>query len=141
MRHALINGGVVVSVQRCPPDYLAHAQELYEAVVPLGSSLAGPNWTYDSVSGEFAPPPEDMSALSVPETVTRFQAKALLHLSGHLPAVEAYMESQDTPFLTKLAWQEASFHRNSTMIIEIGSQLGLTPQEIDEMFIQASAIS
>lgn len=78
----------------------------------------------------------------VPQSVTRFQALAALHLDGHLEAVKAIMDSADTSVLSKLAWDNAlSFERNSPTLASLADTLGLTQQDLDLLFIKAAGIS
>lgn len=91
--------------------------------------------------------PEEAAALpppappAVPQIVTRFQARAALHLAGLLPQVEALMAHPDTPVLAKLAWADAQdFKRNSPTIAQMAAALGLTETQLDQLFIQASEI-
>ena len=73
-------------------------------------------------------------------TASRFQAKAALDDAGLLDQVEDYMAGEDVPRRVKLAWQEASFRRGSKMVNDIGSELGLSEHEMDELFKAAQAI-
>lgn len=73
-------------------------------------------------------------------TATRFQAKATLDDAGLLDQVEAYMAGDDVPKRVKLAWEEASFRRGSKMIQNIGEELGLSEEQIDNLFIAAQEI-
>ena len=73
-------------------------------------------------------------------TATRFQAKAAMDDAGLLDQVEAYMSSEDVPRRVKLAWQEASFKRGSNMVNQIGTELGLSESEIDNLFLAAQQI-
>ena len=73
-------------------------------------------------------------------TASRFQAKAALDDAGLLDQVEAYMAGEDVPRRVKLAWQEASFRRGSNMVNEIGSELGLSEEEMDDLFLAAQEI-
>ena len=73
-------------------------------------------------------------------TVTRFQAKAALLEAGLLDQVQEYIDGPDVPFLVKLAWQEAGFRRGSKMITDIASELGLTEEQMDNLFLQAQEI-
>lgn len=78
---------------------------------------------------------------SVPEQVTRYQARAALYKAGLLDDVEHYMALPDTDRLLVLAWQDAQvFKRHSPMVIDLGKILGLTTAKIDELFIAAAAI-
>lgn len=77
----------------------------------------------------------------VPQAVTRFQARAALHLGGYLPQVEAIMADPATPALAKLAWQDArEFKRNSPTIAALAGMLGLTDATLDHLFRVASQI-
>ena len=73
-------------------------------------------------------------------TASRFQAKAALDDAGLLDQVEAYMEGEDVPRRVKLAWQEASFRRGSNMVNQIGSELGLSEADMDNLFLAAKEI-
>jgi hypothetical protein len=78
----------------------------------------------------------------VPQSVSRFQAKAALLNAGLLDQVEAIVADPATSAMTKLAWADAvEFDRNSPTIIELSHELGLTDSEIDDLFIAAAQIS
>lgn len=81
------------------------------------------------------------SPLPVPQTVSRFQARAALHLAGLLEQVEAVIADPATPVLAKLAWQDAQeFKRTSPTIAAMSAGLGLTEQQLDELFTQAATL-
>lgn len=83
-----------------------------------------------------APPPP-----GVPQTVTRFQALAALHLAGRLTAVQAIMAAPETPVIAKLAWDNAlSFERNSPTLLMLAAAIGMTSQDLDALFTQAATI-
>jgi len=73
-------------------------------------------------------------------TVTRYQAKAALMQSGLLPDAEAAVVAMDDPMID-LAWQEAGFERLSPMVERLGAEMGLTDDELDNLFDQAAKIS
>ncbi len=79
--------------------------------------------------------------ITVPQSVTRFQALAALHISGNLAAVQAIMAAPETPVLAKLAWDNAlSFERSSPLLDGLAGTLGLTSQDLDELFTTAAGI-
>lgn len=80
-------------------------------------------------------------AAPVPQTVTRFQALAALHLAGHLEAVKAIMADDETPVMARLAWDNAlSFERTSPTLASLAAVLGMTDADIDALFAQAAAL-
>ena len=80
--------------------------------------------------------------LAAPQSVTKFQAKAALFGAGLLDQVEAYMVLPDTPAITKLAWTETlHFERASPTVAGLAALLGLTPGQVDDLFVTASGIS
>jgi hypothetical protein len=90
----------------------------------------------DAIRAANIPPPQ------VPQSVTRFQAKAALLGAGLLEQVEAYMAMPDTPMVTKLAWTDTQdFERASPTVAGLSALLGLTSEQVDELFITASGIS
>lgn len=73
--------------------------------------------------------------------VSRFQARAVLREMGIRDDVEALINQQDTPELVKDAWADAQqFRRTSPTIEWMGQQLGLTDEDIDDMFEAALKI-
>lgn len=71
--------------------------------------------------------------------VTRYQAKAALLEAGLLEQAEAIVAASNDPRL-QLAWQEAGFIRLSAFVDQVGAQLGLSPEQIDDLFIRAAKI-
>lgn len=83
-------------------------------------------------------PPVD----GVPQSVTRFQALAALHLAGHLQTIEAIMTDPATPILTKLAWDNAlNFERSSPTVSGLAGVLNLSDADLDALFTTAAGIA
>lgn len=79
--------------------------------------------------------------ISIPQEVTKFQAKVALYQSGLLEAVEAEISKPETQMEMKLAWQDAqTFKRTSSFVIGMASLLGLTEQQLDDLFILAASV-
>lgn len=92
--------------------------------------------TEAEVAALTAPPPP-----AVPQTVTRFQALAALHLAGKLTAVQAIMAAPETDMIAKLAWENArDFERNSPTLLMLASAIGMTSQDLDALFTAAAQI-
>lgn len=87
------------------------------------------------------PEPADPVTASIPQEVTRFQALAALHLAGLLEQVDAIMADPATDMLTVLAWKNAQeFKRTSHMVLNMAQALGLSDEQLDNLFVTASTI-
>ena len=116
-----LEDGSVISPPYDDPRYLDYA-----AWVQIGN-----------VPGTF----ENILPDLVPEKVTRFQARAALHIAGLLSLVENYMQLETTTMMEKLAWNDAlEFNRNSPLINALCDKFGLTSEQVDNLFIQANKI-
>lgn len=73
-----------------------------------------------------------------PQVVSRFQARAALHLAGLLDQVEALMSDPQTDKLARLAWSDAiEFRRDSPTLVAMAAALSLTDEQLDQLFITA----
>ena len=73
--------------------------------------------------------------------VSRFQARAALHLAGYLARIEAYMALETTDMLVKLAWQDASeFRRSSPTLLALAALLEMDDEKLDKLFATAKEI-
>lgn len=101
----------------------------YEINVQTGESVELP---------DLPPTPQPVQ---IPQSVSRFQARAALHLAGLLETVEAMMAAPETPALAKLAWADAQeFKRNSPTVLSLSASLGLTEAQLDALFTTAAGI-
>lgn len=83
------------------------------------------------------PAPEPQNP--VPASVSRFRALAALHAAGLLDQVEAVVSTLDP--LAQLAWDEAAtYRRDSPILLAVARQIGLTVQQVDDLFRQAAAL-
>ena len=84
------------------------------------------------IASYVAPPPQPDP---IPQSISRFQALAVLHQVGLLASVEAYMADPSTDTIARLAWQNAQeFERNSPTVIGISAEFGLTEEQLDNLF-------
>lgn len=75
------------------------------------------------------------------QVVSRFQARAALHLAGLLTAVESMMADPATDTLARLAWTDAQeFRRTSPTLVAMASALSLTDEQLDQLFVTAAGI-
>lgn len=74
-------------------------------------------------------------------SVSPYQARVALYNAGLMPAVEALMVDPSTDPLATIAWEYATaIERQSPHIAALASALGLTEQQIDDLFTAAAAI-
>lgn len=86
-----------------------------------------------------APEPETV----VPDRVTMRQARLALHAAGILPQVQPAINALPEPDKTaaQIEWDYSSeMFRNHGFVNILGSQLGLTSEQIDQLFIQAATL-
>lgn len=96
-----------------------------------------PSWYVEEILEPFVPP------LNVPRQVTMRQARLALLGAGLLNLVEAAIEALEEPLKTqvKIEWEySAVVERNSALVQQMSSSLGLTPNQLDQLFIQANSL-
>lgn len=126
MKYALVINGVVDSIS-CEPQGNPWV-EVPDGVF-AGFFLDGGEWV--------APP---LGASPIPQSVSRFQAKAALAMAGLLDQANAAVAASGNVVL-QLAWAEATeFKRNSPGINALAPALGLDDAALDQLFITASGI-
>ena len=81
----------------------------------------------------------------VPLTITKRQAKQQLLLAGLLDDVElgiTNITNETEKRLAQIYWEDSQeFERNHPMLISLGNSiLGLTEQQLDDLFIEASKL-
>ena len=77
----------------------------------------------------------------VPTSVSRFQARAALLQAGLLGDIETYMADPATDPFVRIAWQDAQvFKRNSPTVLSLQPLLGLTDEQLDDLFRFAATI-
>ena len=85
------------------------------------------------------PEPADIIPVPVPQIISRFQAKAVLLQMELLDDVETLMTSASP--IVKLAWENAiEFNRQSPSLLVMASALGLSSEQLDALFIEASKV-
>ena len=83
-----------------------------------------------------APPPP------IPQSVTRFQALAVLAAGGYLDTVRTYINTLDQNNVQRLAWENATdWERTSPTLNALAQMLNLTSTEVDDLFVAASQVS
>lgn len=80
----------------------------------------------------------------VPQQVTRAQGKVVLIQMGLWPQVVAYVDAIQDPMQKAIAqaaaYETLHWQRSSPFLNQAADALGITPEQMDEMFRQASQI-
>ena len=112
-----------------------------EVVEQSGYEKVGDQWYYKwnvRALTEYSHP-----AAVVPAAVTMRQARLALHANGLLTAAVSAIDSLPEPQKTaaQIEWEYSSeVHRQSQMTNLIAAALGLSPQQIDELFQLAATL-
>ncbi|MGB3069286.1 MAG: hypothetical protein WBC18_12095, partial [Ottowia sp.] len=92
------------------------------------------DWVESYVPPEPEPP-------SVPQVVTRRQARRALALGGLLDLVQPAIEAIPDPTqraLAQIDWDDATdFRRDDATLLMLAAALGLTEEQLDDLFILA----
>lgn len=132
MRLAQIEGGIVVNVIEADPAAIPDWAADWPEVVG-GASIG---WLYEG--GDFVAPPESAPEeirASMP-TITARQLR--LALLPRLDEVESLIEASYDRAL-QIEWEYATtFERLHPAIVSIGDALGMTPEEIDALWLDAA---
>ena len=94
----------------------------------------GIEWTLEEIPvPPPEPEPEQPDPNAVPQYVTPLQARKALTAQGLRTQVEEYIATQ--PLEVKDAWEYATqFYRKDGILVNAGSNLGMTEEEIDNLF-------
>lgn len=106
-------GWVVMDGERPGPDYAAQADGSWLVVV------------------------------NVPQVVTMRQARIALSRSGLLAQVEALLSAMpgQAGEEARIEWDYSSeVHRNKPFVLQLGGALGLSSEQIDQLFITAAGV-
>lgn len=97
---------------------------------------AGEDEVADILRRQSAPP-------EVPKQISRKQARLALHQTGHFQTVVDLISSMPEPDKTinTIQWDDSpSYERTNPYLIALGSAIGLTSIDIDNLFILAEAL-
>lgn len=96
----------------------------------------------DHTAGHYLDRPEPPSR--VPLEIQNWRAKAILSQMGLIPSIEAAMDGLPEPQRTVvlLAWNgDAKLARRGETVLAFSASLGLTPKQVDDLFIAAEKIT
>lgn len=117
--------------------------------VAVADAPLAPNWiasevaaigdTYDN--GQFIKPPAPPEP--VPSSITMRQCRLQLLAIGKLTDVDAAIAAMPSPQkeAAQIEWEyAATVERNAPLTASLGQALGLTEQQLDDLFIAASGL-
>lgn len=120
------------------PQALGHP-EGWQAVDGEGGAIGD---TWDGL--QFLRPPVPEAEPPVPDSITRAQGKAALIYADLMPAVTAFIASIADPKDRALAEvtmnDEDAWRRDNAFLNAAGAAMGLTAEQIDDLFRQASLL-
>lgn len=105
-------------------------------------SIAGLNQQIATLTAEVArltalvPPPVDPNA--VPQSITRTQARLVLHRAGLLDSVVSLVKAGGIE--AEIWFESATWNRQSPVLIAMATELGFDATKLDELFRAAAAI-
>lgn len=113
-----------------PQDSEAHGQEIYQRCV---------NGEFGAIDAYIEPPIPEPQPKPVPDVVTMRQARLALLQQNLLASVEAAVAQAGTA--AQIEWQYATeLKRTHPLTISISAALGLTEQQLDDLFTLASTL-
>jgi hypothetical protein len=89
------------------------------------------------------PLPADVAVISIPSQVPLVKAKLVLLQSGKLDQVNEIINSlpEDSRRYAQIVWEYApSVDRSNSLVAVIKEELGLSEEELDQMFLDANSI-
>jgi hypothetical protein len=130
--YAHVADGVVNNMSQATAE-VAASRPGY-VLVPRGVPVTM-GWLFDG--GQFLPPPAP--PVSVPPAITPLQARRVLLAVGLLDDVETMIAQ--APREARLAWEYAvEIYRNDPTLAMLATSLGLTSDQIDDLFRSAVEI-
>lgn len=121
------------------PDQAALAlrvQELQQAVQTVTAERDAALAARDALQSE-----KDAAAINARLSVSPAAARVVLRNAGLLVAVEAAVEAADPHSDLRIFWEYSEvWRRESPFIAQMGAALGLTVEQIDDLFAQAATL-
>lgn len=113
---------------------IVEPQEYYVVQSP---TINPPEWYVDEPIQSFVPP------IEIPQKVTMRQARLALMQAGLLTLVDNAIETLEEPLKTqvKIEWEySAVIERNSALVQQMATSLGLDSNQLDQLFLQANTL-
>ena len=135
MRIALVNLNKVVNIIEAdivPSDMFGYQTALESGTASIGDTLINGVFVPQEVT-YIEPTAPTQPVFTPPNEINSFQAKAALVAAGKYEQVQAFIST--LPMIDQLRWQEATtFRRDNEYLVAIANELGLSEQEVDDLF-------
>ena len=139
MKYAYIESGTVREVVQSHPATLFSAA--YAAQFVQVSDEVQQGWI--DTEGTLTAPPVVVLPVVIPQSVTMRQARLALLGAGLLGNVDAAIAAQEEPIRShiQIEWDYATeIDRKWPTLLALSAALGLTPNQLDDLFITASQL-
>ena len=136
MKYAYINNNIAIEVVESNPQILFVPHYAAQFIEVTDDCFGG----YELVNGQWQQPP---TPVQIPQEVTMRQARLALLENGLLANVQPAINSLPEPDKTKaqIEWEYSNaLQRGNPFVAVLGSALGLSSQDLDDLFIQAAAL-
>jgi len=136
MKYAYINNNLAIEVVESNPQILFVPHYAAQFIEVTDDCFGG----YELVNGQWQQP---VIPVQIPQEVTMRQARLALLENGLLANVQPAINSLPEPDKTKaqIEWEYSNaLQRENPFVATLGAALGLSSQDLDALFIQASAL-
>lgn len=103
------------------------------------------SWEAQRVADTAAPAPAPVPVSGVPQEVTRRQARQALIMSGKFDLVQPAIDAISDPVqraLMQSEWDDSqTFQRNRPALIQMATAIGLSSEDIDNLFTLAATLA
>lgn len=81
-----------------------------------------------------------LKVVFIPTSITQRQCRLMLHKMDKYKEVVTFIENSEDDTI-KIEWEYAStIERNNPLVSTLGEQLGLTKEQLDNLFVEASKL-
>ena len=136
MKYGHLTNNTIDFIMDANPAMVFGGQYLAEFMIIPDEAELG--WVFDGVDFT-APPTPEPTPEPVPLSITPRQIRLQLTAMGLRQQVEDWVATQ--PLTTKDWWEfSLSIDRNNQMLIDAAAHFGLTSEQLDQLFIDASKL-
>lgn len=130
-------------------DALAQVEAQAAQIAALTADKSAADQARDAALAQVADLQAQLAALQgdvingVPQRVTMRQARLALHAAGLLAGVDVAIDALPEPQKTaaRIEWDYSSaIDRLKPVVVMLGAALGLTPEQIDQLFVTAATL-